>query len=75
VGTGTGVWVHNVLSGQYLYEGSPVRASFGGEQVQVAEGGWDGVGDGELRKSGASQYADIESRWYLHTDCSKQISH
>ena len=68
MGTGTGVWVHDVFGGQYVHQGSQYELAVSGEQVQAAEGGWDGVGDGELRTSLEVSMQIIEFIRHLHTD-------
>ena len=56
MGVGTGVWVHDVLGGQHIYQGGAVRVAIGRESVQAPEGRGHGVGDGELRRKGRSAY-------------------
>lgn len=58
MGAGTGVWVHDVCDRQRVHEKQPIRVAVCGEQVQAAEGGWDGIGDGELNYG--SQYVDVQ---------------
>lgn len=62
MGPRAGIRVHDVRGGQYLHESSPVRVAERGEQVQAAEGGRDGIGDGELRLDRVSVLAETGVR-------------